>query len=129
MGLAERKIVARAAEFSDDIDECVHGKRVVLAAYGEDGVASLAALVAVFHEGCLLQDLPCVREEFVAFVGNRDAFIGAVEDGDAHFFFELVDGCSKARLRDEYALGCFGNVARVGDGDGVFKLLQSHIEV
>ena len=98
MGLAERKIVARAAEFPDDIDECVYGKRVMLTAYGEDGVASLASLVAVFHECRLLQDLPCVREEFVTLVGDRDAFIGAVEDGDAHFFFELVDGRGEARL-------------------------------
>ena len=123
MGLPERKIVARTAEFPDDIDECVDGEGVMLAAHGKDGVAALAALVAVFHEGRLLQDLPCVREEFVTLVGDRDAFIGAVEDSDTHFFFELVDGCRKARLRDEYAFGCFGDIACVGYGDGILKLL------
>lgn len=123
MGLSEREIVARATEFSDDIDECVDRKRVVLAAHGKDGVAAFAALVAVFHESRLFQNLPCIRKEFIALVSNRDAFIGAVEDGNAHFFFKLMDGCRKARLRYEYTLGGFGDIACVGDGDCVFKLL------
>ena len=95
----------------------------MLTAYGEDGVAAFATLITVFHEGRLFQNLPCVRKEFVALVSNRDAFIGAVKDGDAHFFFKLMNSRCKARLRDKNALGSFGNVARVSDGDGVFKLL------
>ena len=126
MCFPEREIVARTAEFSNDIDECVDRKRVMLTAHGEDGIAAFATLVAVFHEGCLFQDLPCVREKFVALVSDRDAFIGAVKDGNSHFFFEFVDSRCKARLRYEYPLGSFGNVACVGDSDGVFKLLQSH---
>ena len=123
MGLSERKIVAWTAEFSDDIDECVDRKRVMLTAHGEDGIATFSALVTVFHEGRLFQNLPGVREEFVTLVSDRDAFIGAVKDGNAHFFFEVMNGRRKARLRDEYSLRCFGDIARVGDGDGVLKLL------
>ena len=120
---AEGEVVARTAELANNIDECVDGKRVVLTAHRENGVAAFAAFVAVFQKRGLFQDLPCVREEFVAFVCNGHAFVGAVENGDAHFFFELVDGGGETRLRDENALGCFGDVSRVCNGDGVFQLL------
>ena len=79
---AEGKIVARATEFADDIDECIHRKGIMLAAHGKDSVAALAAFVAVFEKGRLLHDLSCIRKEFVAFVCDGDAFIGAVEYGD-----------------------------------------------
>ena len=95
----------------------------MLTAHGEDGVATFSTFVAVFHESRLFQNLPGIRIEFITLVSDRDAFIGAVKDGDAHFFFEVMNGRRKARLRDEYALGCFGNIARIGDGDGVLKLL------
>ena len=121
--LAEGEVVAGAAEFADDIDERVDGKGIVLAAHGKDGVAALAAFVAVFEEGRLLHDLSCVREEFVAFVCNGHAFVGAVENCYAHFFFEFVDGGGETRLRDKHSLGGFGDVSRVCNGDGVFKLL------
>ena len=121
--LAEGEVVAGAAEFADDIDECVDGKGIVLAAHGKDGVAALAAFVAVFEECRLLHDLSCVREEFVAFVCDSDAFVGAVEYGDVQLAFEFVDRGGKARLRDKHSLGGFGDVSRVCNGDGVFKLL------
>ena len=121
--LAESKVVAGAAEFADDIDERVHRKGIVLAAHGKNGVAALAAFVAVFEEGRLLHDLSCVREEFVAFVCDSDAFVGAVEYGDVQFAFEFMDRGGKARLRDKHSLGGFGDVSRVCNGDGVFKLL------
>jgi hypothetical protein len=95
----------------------------VLTTHGEDGVAALTAFVAVFQKRGLFQDLPCVREEFVTLVSNRDALLERLKNGDAHFFFELVDGRGEAWLRDENALRCFGDIARVSDGDGVFKLL------
>ena len=120
---AEGKVVAGAAEFTDDIDECVHRKGIVLAAHRKDGVAALAAFVAVFKEGRLLHDLSCIREEFVAFVCDGDALIGAVEYGDVQLAFEFVNRRGKARLRDKYSLGGFGNISRVCNGNGVFKLL------
>ena len=119
----EGEVVTRTAKLADNVDECVDGKRVVLTAHGENGVAAFAAFVAVFKECCLLQDLSCVRKEFVAFVCDSDAFVGAVEYGDVQFAFEFVDGGGETRLRDENALGCFGDVSRVCNGDGVFKLL------
>ena len=88
---AERKVVAGAAKLADDIDECVHRKGIMLAAHGKDGVAALAAFVAVFEEGRLLYNLSCIREEFVAFVCNGDSFIGAVEYGDVQLAFEFMD--------------------------------------
>ena len=121
--LAEREIVTRAAEFADDIHESVYGEGIVLAADRKDGVAVLAALVVVLEKGRLFQHLPRVREEFVAFVCYGDTLVAAVENGDAHLFFEFVDGCGQARLRNEDALGGFGDVQRVGYRDGVFKLL------
>ena len=95
----------------------------MLTADGKNRIAAFAAFVAVFQKRGLFQDLPCVREEFVAFVCNGDAFVGAVEYCYAHFFFEFVDGGGETRLRDENALGCFGDVSRVCNGDGVFQLL------
>ena len=120
---AEGEVVARAAEFTDDIDKRVHGKGIMLAAHGKNGVAALAASVAVFEECRLLYNLSCVREEFIAFVRDSDAFVGAVEYGDVQFAFEFVDRGGKARLRDKHSFGGFGDVSRVCNGDGVFKLL------
>ncbi len=120
---AEGEVVARTAELADNIDKRVHGKRIVLAAHGENGVAAFAALVAVFEKCRLFQNLPCIREKFVAFVCDGHTFIGAIENGHAHFFFKFVDGRGKARLRDKDSLGGFGNISRVCNGDGVFKLL------
>ncbi len=120
---AKRKVVAGATEFADDIDERVHRKGIMLAAHGKDGVAALAAFVAVFEEGRLFHDLPCVREEFIAFVCDGDAFIGAVEYGNVQLAFEFMDRGGKARLRDKYSLGGFGDISRVRNGNGVFKLL------
>jgi len=120
---AEGEVVAGATEFTDDIDECVHRKGIVLAAHGKDGVAALAAFVAVFEKGRLLHDLSCIREEFVAFVCDGDTFIGAVEYGDVQLAFEFMDRGGKARLRDKYSLGGFGNISRVCNGNGIFKLL------
>ena len=120
---AEGKIVARATEFADDIDKCIHRKGIMLAAHGKDGVAALAAFVAVFEEARLFYNLSCVREEFIAFVCDGDAFIGAVEYGDVQLAFEFMDRGGKARLRNKYSFGGFGDISRVCNGDGVFKLL------
>ena len=120
---AERKVVARAAELADNIDKRIHGKRIVLAADGEYHVAALAAFIAVFQKRRLFQNLPCVREKFVAFVCYGHAFVRTVENRHAHFFFEFVDSGGKAWLRDKDSFGGFGDVSRVGNGDGVFKLL------
>ena len=120
---AEGEVVAGAAKFADDIDECVHRKGIMLAAHGKNGVAALAAFVAVFEEGRLLYDLSCIREEFVTFICNGDAFIRAVEYSDVQLAFEFVNRRGKARLRDKHSLGGFGNISRVCNGNGVFKLL------
>ena len=120
---AKRKIVAGAAKFADDIDECVHGKGIMLAAHGKNGVAALAAFVAVFEECRLLHDLSCIREKFITLICDSDAFVGAVEYGDVQFAFEFVDRGGEARLRDKHSFGGFGDVSRVCNGDGVFKLL------
>ena len=120
---AKRKVVAWATEFADNIDKRIHGKRIVLATDGENHIAALAAFIAVFQERRLFQNLPCIREEFIAFVCNGHAFVGAVENRDTHFFFKFVDSSGKARLRDKDSLRRFGNISRVCNGDGVFKLL------
>lgn len=119
----KRKVVAGATELADNIDKRVYGKRIVLAAHGKDGVAAFAALVAVFQKRRLFQNLPCVRKEFIAFVCYGHAFIGAVENRHAHFFFEFMDGGGKAWLRNKDPLGRFGNISRVCNGNGVLQLL------
>lgn len=120
---AKRKIVAWATELADNIDKCIHGKRIVLATDGENHVAALAAFIAVFQKCRLFQNLPCVRKEFIAFVCDGHAFVGAVENRHAHFFFEFVDSSGKAWLRDKDSLGRFSNISRVCNGNGIFKLL------
>ena len=120
---AERKVVAWTTELADNINKRIHGKRIVLATDGENHVTTFAAFIAVFQKRRLFQNLPCVREEFIAFVCYGHTFVGSVEDRDAHFFFEFVDSGGKAWLRDKDSFGGFGDVSRVGNGDGVFKLL------
>lgn len=119
----ERKVVAGATELADNIDKRVYRKGIMLAADGEDGIAALATFIAVFQKRRLFQNLPGVREELIAFVCNGHAFVGAIENRHAHFFFEFVDSSGKAWLRDKNTLGGFGNISRVCNGDGVFKLL------
>ena len=120
---AKRKVVAGAAKLANDIDERIHRKGIMLAAHGKDGVAALAAFVAVFEKGRLLHNLSCIRKEFIAFVCDGDTFIGAVEYSDVQLAFEFMDRGGKARLRDKYSLGGFGDISRVRNGNGVFKLL------
>lgn len=94
----KRKVVTRATELANNIDKCIHGKRIMLTAHGENGIAALATFVAVFQKRCLFQNLSCVREKFIALVCNGHAFVGAVKNRYAHLFFEFVDGRGKARL-------------------------------
>ena len=125
--LAQRELVALAADLADELDEGVDHEGVVLARDGEDAAHRRVADVAALEQVGLLDDLAGVAEEARALLGERDASRRAVEDRDAHLGLELAHGLREARLRDEEALGRLGDRPRVGDLDGVPELRERHV--
>ena len=65
-------------------------------------------------------------EDLAADRGNFDALVGALEQRDAEFVFELADLAAEGRLADIADLGRTAKMAVFGDGDQVAEFLKVH---
>ncbi len=125
-GFAEGKFVLLVFVVMHERGEGVHGEGVVLGGHGEDAADRRAEFVLVFQHVGLLYDLPGVGKKFRAIVGEVHAAVVAVEDGDAHFLFEVGDGLGETRLGDVEFLGGHADGSGLDDLKDVAKLLQCH---
>ena len=71
----------------------------------------------------MLHDLPGVPKKFLTLRGGSHTLVGAVENSDAEFRFQFLDGGSQAGLGDEKLLGSFTDGSLGGHGNDVFQLL------
>ncbi|GAB3523989.1 hypothetical protein GCM10027342_23830 [Photobacterium alginatilyticum] len=62
----------------------------------------------------------------VAFMGEHDLAIIAVEKWQLKLAFELFDGNAERRLGDMQLLGCPGEITRFGQFDEVGELTNIH---
>ena len=90
-------------------------------------VAPIAATgIALGHEVGLLHHLPRVAEQLHAVARERDAAVGALEDGDAGLALDVAHGYRQARLRHVERVGRGADGAVAGNGDEVAQLLEGH---
>lgn len=88
---ANREIVMRCVEGANDVDECVHRERVMLARYGETRRGLGVVFIALFEQLRLLEHLASVPKKRLAFVGGDNTLACALEHGDAHFALKISD--------------------------------------
>ncbi len=94
-----------------------HGKNLRSA-----GLVAIAALKQLD----LVQDLLGVLHELPAIFGQANPFFAPDQDGDPHFFFQLLDGTGQGGLGDEKFFGCLGHVAEGDDFLQIEQLLDAH---
>ncbi|MCY1187861.1 hypothetical protein D9M73_288950 [compost metagenome] len=64
----------------------------------------------------------CLAQELVPLVRQGHALSVAVEQADADFLLQLLDGQGQGRLGDEHGLGGSGYGAGLGDGNEMTNL-------
>jgi len=69
-----------------------------------------------------------LAQKLMALVGQGHALGVAIEQADADFLLQLLDRQGQGRLRDVHRLGGSRDGARLGHGDEVTDLTQSHHE-
>ena len=84
------------------------------------------ALVLLLQKVCLFEHLSGVSQKRLTLRCHYDAFVRALEDGDAHLVLQIVDCGGDGRLRYEQASRRLGDIAHLGDFHDVFQLLQFH---
>lgn len=107
-------------------NEGIDDEGVVLAGNGVNAANRRPEFILMLQKIRLLDDLPRIGEKFRTVVGEVDASIVAVENGDAHFLFQIGDGFRQARLRDEKFLRGHADGTRLHDLHDIAKLLKSH---
>ena len=94
-GLAQGEVVGVLLVFLGQLQEGLHDEGVVLGGDGEalGLVAPISATgIALGHEVGLLHHLPRVAEQLHAVARERDAAVGALEDGDAGLALDVAHG-------------------------------------
>jgi hypothetical protein len=81
----------------------------------------------------LLEGLPVVENEMrplqhpLAFRGEADVALAALDDGDAQFLLQLADPSRERGLRDVAGLGGAGEVLLAGECREILKLADVHV--
>ena len=125
-GFAEGKFVLLFPVVADERGESVHREGVVLGGDGEDAPDGRAGFILVLQKVCLFHDLPGIGEKARPVVGEVDTPVIPVEDGDAHFLFQIGHGFGQAGLGDIEFLRGHADGAGLHDLQNVAELLQCH---
>ena len=122
-GLSQGEFIFVRALPGYQVGERIDGKGIVLGGYGADTLHRFFVCVMLFQQLGLLQHLPGIGQEFHSLGGQGNTLGAPVEDGYAHFLFQLLDRVGKAGLGYEKLLGRVGNRAAVYDGYNIAQLL------
>ena len=126
LGLTHVEFIFVGAALFEEFHECFDRERIVLRGYEKLELAGFFSRVALVDELCLLKDLPCIAQEFLAFGGQLDSLVRSHEDRDVVFGLEFPDGSREAGLGDEELL-CGGRyVSFFCHGDYVLELFDGH---
>ena len=124
--LAQGEVVARGVKLAYHVDERVYRKRVVLARHAEVRHATLVGLVLAFEQLGLLDDLAGIAQKSRALLGDRHAFVGALEDMHPHLALQLADGRRDGGLSHKEPACRLGDATALGDLRCIYKLLEFH---
>lgn len=117
---AEGETVSICVIFSDNVNESVHGKRIMLAGNAKSGFLRMLAAKMLGHNVRLFKQLTRVREQHLAIACKLNALIRADKSDNAHLVFQTMDSQSKARLSDEEFFRRLSDIAAFRNGGEVF---------
>ena len=117
---AEGETVSICVIFSDNVNESVHGKRIMLAGNAKSGFLRMLAAKMLGHNVRLFKQLTRVREQHLAVAGKLNALIRADKSDNAHLIFQTMDSRSKAGLSDEEFFRSLSDIAAFRNDGEVF---------
>ena len=84
------------------------------------------ALVLALEQVGLVENLACIAQEGLAFLGHNDALVSALKDMYTHLVFEIANRRGNRRLRHKEPTRGLGNAAAFGNLNNIPELLKLH---
>ena len=98
LGFPQTEIIIVTAIHLNQVYKCIYRKGIMLCRNAEFLFSTGLVGILFRDQSSLLQNLSGIAQKHFPLFGNKNAFIGAVENGDAHFLFQFLECFCQAGL-------------------------------